>query len=168
MCLPYKNCAFTLPPVHLPSISSSLSRFIPPSQTHTPKMKCHLHVSFIRPLSSTPSLVPVFHFGGFCRFFSLLCLCLFVLCVAFFLYKKKLFFLVSVRQSVCLSVFVRVAVFPAVWLQVESEVTQWATSSGGIRGVKPFPSLPKDLTGGVLYCCLFSTRSLCLCVSLCH
>ena len=168
MCLPYKNCAFTLPPVHLPSISSSLSRFIPPSQTHTPKMKCHLHVSFIRPLSSTPSLVPVFHFGGFCRFFPssvFVCLscALLLSCI-----KKKLFFLVSVRQSVCLSVFVRVAVFPAVWPQVESEVTQWATSSGGIRGVKPFPSLPKDLTGGVLYCCLFSTRSLCLCVSLCH
>lgn len=63
--------------------------------------------------------------------FSLFCFCLFVLSVAFFLYKKKLFFLVSVRQSVCLSVFVHVAVFLAVWLQVESGVTQWATSSGG-------------------------------------
>ena len=137
----------------------------PPHLENTPKLKPHLHMSSSRCLSPSPPLL--FHFGGSCLLFPpLLCLCLDVMCLLPFLYKKKLFFLVSVRQSVCLSIFVRVAVSPAVWLQVKSGVTPWATSSGGLWGVKPFPSLRVDLTGGVLYRCPFFplTPCVCLCV----
>lgn len=57
------------------------------------------------------------HFGGFFVVISPPSVSACLSCLA--LYKEKLFFLVSVRQSLCLSVFVHVAVFPAVWLQVE-------------------------------------------------
>ena len=170
VCLPYQknkqkpNPAFTSPLVHLPSISSSLSRFIPPSQTHPQKWNATLmfHSSALRLYPSAGASLPL---RWPVSFLSSVFVCLSRV-LLFFLYKKAI--LSCFSASVCLSVFVRVAVSLAVWLQVESGVTQWATSSGGLRGVKPFPSLQKDLTGGVLYCCLFSLpppASVCLFVS---
>lgn len=70
----------------------------------------------------------VFHFGGFCCYmFPSLSLPVCLVC-CFVFKKKKLFFLVAVRQSVCLSVFVHVAVFLAVWPQVE----KWGHPVGGL------------------------------------
>jgi len=65
---------------------------------HTPTMIPHCHVSFIRCLSSTPSLV--FHFGGFCHLFSS---SVFVLYVAFSCIKKAI--LSCFSASVSLSVY---------------------------------------------------------------
>lgn len=80
--------------------------------------------------------------------------------------KKELFFLLAVLQSVCLSVFVRLAIFLAVWLQVE----KWGHSVGKLTGWIPdgwssAPSRHGDLTGGVTHRCLYPT--FCLCVSPC-
>lgn len=159
----FKNRAFTSPLVHLPSIHPLIPVTLHPATSNTRTQNEAPRSCFIHPLCilllhlSSTSVAFVF-------FSPLLCLCVFVLCVAISCIKK-LFFLVSVHQSVCLSIFVLVAVSLAVWLQVESGVTQWATSSGGYWGVKPIPLLRVDLTGGVLYCWLFP---LCPSVSLCH
>lgn len=121
------------PPIHL----------LIPVMPH-PVTKRHPHVSFIHSLFSP----------GLCCF-PVLCLFLFVLCVAVFLYKEKLFFLLAALQSVCLSVFVRLATFLAVWLQVE----KWGHPVGSLTGWIPdgwssFPSRQDDL-GGVGECCLY-------------
>lgn len=95
----YENRAFTPPLVHLPSIFSSRSRFIPPSKTHASKMKCHLHVSFIRSVFYSFASLPL---RRLLSSFSLLCLGVFV-CVCYFLYKKSYSFLFQcLSLSVCL------------------------------------------------------------------
>lgn len=102
--------------------------------SHPSSHPCHAssrHLTHTRPKRSTTFMFhssTLFYFftclplRWLLSFFFLLCLCVFVLCVAISCIKK-LFFLVSVNQSVCLSIFVLVAVFLAVWLQVESGVT---------------------------------------------
>lgn len=83
--------------------------------------------------------------------------------------KKELFFLLAVLQSVCLSVFVRLAIFLAVWLQVE----KWGHSVGKLTGWIPdgwssAPSRHGDLTGGVTHRCLYPlppSVSVCLLLS---
>lgn len=105
-----KNRAFTRsPPIHL-LIPVTLHPCISNTQNETPP-SCFIHpLSVFYSVTWLPTLV------GFLLLFSpSVSACL--SCLA--LYKEKLFFLVSVRQSICLSVFVRVAIFPAVWLQVE-------------------------------------------------
>lgn len=121
-----KKRAFTSPLVHLPSISSSLSRFIPPSQTHiqneTPP-SC-----FIHPLSvfhSFPSTsLPLRWLLSFPPPPPLsLSLCL-VCC--FFLYKKSYSFLFQcVSQSVCQSL----SVWSSSWLSG----CRWKVGSPGGR-----------------------------------
>lgn len=103
-------------------------------------------------LSFTPSVVPVFHSVGFGRVSSLSLS--FLSCVLLSLYKK-LFFLVSVRQSVSLSVFVHVVVPLAVWPQVKRGgghpvgcLSWWSAPHIG-------SPLQVNQTGVVLYWCLF-------------
>lgn len=137
----YLHFSTRSPPVHL---------LIP--VMHHPVTKHRPHVSFI------PSL-----------FSSHLCcvfLCLFVSCVAIFLYKKKLFFLVAALQSVCLSVFVRLAIFLAAG--GKSEATQWATSRVDSWWVKFSPLTPRWPVRRGHTLLPLSPCTLCLCVSLCH
>lgn len=130
------------PPVHL---------LIP--VMHHPVTKHRPHVSFIPSLFS-PRL---------CRYF----LCLFVSCVAVFLYKKKLFFLVAALQSVCLSVFVRLAIFLAAG--GKSEATQWATSPGGfLMGEVQPPHAKMSCQEGSHTAAFIPLHLVSLCVSLCH
>lgn len=155
-----KNGAFNSSPIHLPSISSPLSRFIPASQTdnqnETPP-SCFIHPPSVF-YSFTGASLPL---QWLLSFFPPLSLSFCLVCSSCI--KKAI--LSCFSASVSLSVYVHLAGFPVVWLQVASGVTQWATSSSGFSGVKPFPSLCADLTGGVLYCCLFPlTLSVSLCV----
>lgn len=77
---------------------------------------------------------------------------------------KKLFFLVSVRQSVCLSVFVHVAVFMAVWLQVET----WGhPHQANSCRVKPPPLAPRGPNRRGLVLLSFPSCSFSLCVRFC-
>ena len=102
--LPSLLHSFTSHPSPHPCHASSLHL------RHTPKNETPPSC-FIHPLSVfTPRPVPVFHSGGLCLFSPLsLSVCL-VCC--FFSCIKKLFFLVSVLQSVCLSL----SVWPSPWL----------------------------------------------------
>lgn len=94
-------------------------------------------------------------------------LCLFVSCVAVFLYKKKLFFLVAALQSVCLSVFVRLAIFLAAG--GKSEATQWATSPGGfLMGEVQPPHAKMSCQEGSHTAAFIPLHLVSLCVSLCH
>lgn len=99
--LPYRNCAFTSPLVHLPSISSPLSRFIPPSRTHTQNEtppSCFIHpLSVFSPF--TRASLPL----GWLFFSPPLSLSVCLVC-CFFLCKKAILssFSASVSLSVCL------------------------------------------------------------------
>lgn len=130
------------PPVHL---------LIP--VMHRPVTRHRPHVSFIPSLFS-PHL---------CCYF----LCLFVSCVAVFLFKKKLFFLVAALQSVCLSVFVRLAIFLAAG--GNSEATQWATSPGGfLMGEVQPPHAKMSCQEGSHTAAFIPLHLVSLCASLCH
>lgn len=107
------------------------------------------HVSFIPPrLLLASSCCSTLSFSV-----CLMCCCIPVL-------KKELFFLVAVLQSVCLSVFVRLAILLAVWLQVE----KWGHSVGNLPrwipdGWSSAPPRHDDLTGGVMHRCLYPLAS---------
>lgn len=103
---------------------------------------------FIHPSLSSPRL----------RCFSVLCLSLFVSCVAVFLYKKGAL-LSPCSASVSLSVCLFLSVWPSSWLsgcRWESEATQWANLTRWIPdGWSSAPSRHDDLTGGVSLRCLY-------------
>lgn len=134
---------------------------------HKPKIKRHLHVSFILFLSSTPSLVPVFHFGGFLSVYSSslsLSLCL---CMLLFLYKKKAIlscFSESVILSVCLCPCGRLPGCLAAggkWGHPVGDLIRRTLRGDALALI---PSGP-NRRGLVLLS--FSSHSFCLCVSLC-
>lgn len=126
VCLPLKKK--TVPSVRHPFTSHPSPHPCHAPSSHlkqTTKTKRHLHVSFIHPLSSTPSLVPVFHFSGFCRFFSLLSLS-FLSRVLFLYIKKSYSFLFQcVSQSVCLSM--------SIWPASRLSGCRWQVGSPGGR-----------------------------------
>lgn len=146
-CLPLKGCAFTC---RVSPHPVTLHTFISHRQP-----KRHLHVSFIRTL--------LLRSGGFCRpcFLCLLCLP-----QKKKTKKKKLFFLVSVRQSVCL--------FLSMWL---SSSAVWARRRGGhpvgdlIRRILSGEASPLAPLGpnrrGSCTAFLFPSRTDCLRVSVC-
>lgn len=117
--------------LHPPSVSSPVT---PSSQTHE-RTDRRPHVSFMFPLLPPGG-------RGFCLLFL----------------HIKLFSLISVLQSVCLSV----SMWPSSCLQAHTGVTPPATSSRRIRGVDPHPP-PGQKHEGVSYCCVFPF--LCLCLS---
>lgn len=140
-----------MPSLHFSTRSPPVHLLIP--VMHHPVTKHRPHVSFIPSLLS-PRL---------CCYF----LCLFVSCVAVFLYKKKLFFLVAALQSVCLSVFVRLAIFLAAG--GKSEATQWATSPGGfLMGEVQPPHAKMSCQEGSHTAAFIPLHLVSLCVSLCH
>lgn len=167
VCLSYKNRAFTFPLVHLPSISSFLSRFIPPSQTHTQNEtppSCFIHLLSVF-YSFTSASLPL---RWLLSFSLLLCLCLFVLCAAFFLYKKAILscFSASVSLSVCLCPCGRLPGCLAAG-------GKWGHPVGDlIRRTLRGKALPLASTEpnrrGLVLLSFFLSLLLSLCVSLCH